>query len=68
MIAHPLAGVSIHGHQTGEGDEVAGRGECGRVSCGHQKLGAEARAAATDIGGTRRYKRKYKEGHHRRKR
>ncbi len=53
MVAHPLAGVSSHGHQTGEGDEVAGRGECGRVSCGHQKLGAEARAAATDIGATR---------------
>ena len=35
MVAHPLAGVSSHGHQTGEGDEVAGRGECGRVSCGH---------------------------------
>ena len=50
MVAHPLAGVSSHGHQTGVGDEVAGRGECGRVSCGHQKLGAEARAHAGQAG------------------
>src|SRR5215211_9229777 len=43
MVADPLSGVPGHGHESGVGGEVAGGGEGGWVSDGHQELGAQAR-------------------------